>query len=174
MAFFSDGQNRVKLYLLYIIKVFRVPVSREQVFTAFSAADGTDFFTVCSLLDELEQEQFIVSVPVREQQLLYPTEKGIRLVDTFAHEIARSTRDELNGYIEEKREAVRNENCITADTRPQPDGSWRLFLTIIEKDSAVFGLELRLPDAATTERARRAWLKNADEIYLDTLKRLTE
>lgn len=174
MAFFSEGQNRVKLLILYIIKCFRTPVTREQIFTVFSAADGTDYFTVCELAAELEKEQYMLSVPVKNQQLLYLTEKGVSLTDTFEHEIARSVRDEVKGLADESRDEVRRRNCVTADAAQKPDGSWVMDFSLIEKDSVVFEMTLRFPDAASAAKAERKWLGNADGIYLDVLRELTE
>lgn len=174
MAFFSEGQNGVKLLLLYTIGCFRTPVTREQIFTVFSAADGTDYFTVCELLAELEDEQYMLSVPVKNQQLVYLTEKGVKLVETFEHELKRSVRDEIKGLADESRDEIRRRNCVTADAARKPDGSWVLDLSLIEKDSVIFGMDLRLPDAASAAKAERRWLGNADAIYLEVLRRLTE
>lgn len=174
MAFFSEGQNRVKLLILYTINSFRTPVSREQIFTVLSAVDSTDYFTVCGLAAELEDEQYMLSVPVRNQQLLFLTEKGVRLCETFEREIARSVRDEVVGLTDEMRESIRRQNCVTADAKPMPDGAWELTFALIEKDSVVFEMTVRLPDAASAQKAERKWLKEADEIYLGIYKGLME
>lgn len=174
MAFFSEGQNRVKLLMIYIVGCFHTPVTREQLFTVFSAVDRTDYFTVCQLAAELEDEQYMLSVPVKNQQLLFLTEKGMRLIETFEHEIARSVRDEVRGLADETREEVRRRNCVTADVRPGPDGSWMMDFSLIEKDSVIFEMRMRFPDAASAQRAERKWLGKADEIYLDIYRSLAE
>ena len=174
MAFFSDGQNRIRLLILYTVKCFRTPVTREQVFTALSAADGADYFTVCDVIAGLEDEQYLLSVPVRGQQLLCITEKGEELSGAFEVEIARSVRDEITGETDRMREEVRRLNSVTADARPLPDGTWELTFSIRDKDSAVFSMTVRMPDAASAARAERKWLREADDMYLDTYKRLIE
>lgn len=174
MAFFSEGQNRVKLLLLYVIKCFRVPVTREQIFTALSVADDTDYFTVCGLLSELEDEQYMLSVPVRGRQLHYITQKGVSLCEAFEVEIARSVRDEIIGIADRDRESIRRMNCVTADAQPRPDGSWELTLSLVEKDSVVFDMKLRMPDAPSAAAAERKWLKDADSVYLGILTQLME
>ena len=174
MAFFPDGQNRVKLLILYVIRCFRTPVTREQIYTVLSRVDDTDYFTVCGLSAELEEEQYMLSVPVKERQLNCLTDKGARLCETFEREIARSVRDEIIGLTDESREAVRRENCVTADARPLPDGAWMLPFSLIENESAVFEMTIRMPDSASAANAERKWLGEADEIYLGLFRKLAE
>ena len=173
MAFFTEGQGRVKLLMLYILLRFRTPVTREQLYTAMVRVDDTGFFEMSELMAELEQEQYVLAVPVRQQQLLFLTEKGVRLCEAFEREIARSVRDEVIGYTNEERENVRRSNCIVSDAVPQADGSWRLTLSILEKDSVLFEISMHLPDSASTYRAQQSWARDADAIYIDILNRLT-
>lgn len=172
MAFFSDGDNRVKLYILYIIKSFRTAVTREQVFTVLTEVDGTDYFTMCGLAAELEREQYLLSVPSKLSQLVYLTEKGITLSETFDREIPKSVRDEITGLADEKRAQVRRQNSVSADAEPRPDGSWDLSLALIEKEGVVFEMKLRMPDAPSAANAERNWLNGADGIYMNVLESL--
>ena len=174
MAFFTGGQGKVKLLMLYIIERFRTPITKEQLYTAMVTVDGTGFFEMSELLAQLEQEKYVLSVPVRQQQLLYITEKGARLTAAFEREIARSVRDEVMGYADEHREAIRLENCVVTDALPRGDGSWSLNLAILENKSAAFEINMLMPDSHSTFVAQQRWLAGADEIYLDLLKRLTQ
>lgn len=172
MAFFPEGQGRVKLLMLYIIKRFRTPVSREQVYTAMAEVDGTGFFEMSELMAQLEQELFIVAVPSRDQHLLYLTQKGEELVEAFERELPRSVRDEMVGYTDEHREEIRRANNVFCDALPRPDGSWMVDLALLENGAAVFELKLRVPDSRTANRVRESWLRNADGIYIETFTRL--
>ncbi|MBO4847627.1 MAG: DUF4364 family protein [Clostridia bacterium] len=174
MAFFSEGQGRVKLLMLYIMHSFRTPVTREQLYTAMVRVDDTGFFEMSELLAELIGEQYALAVPARGRQLLFLTEKGARLCEEFEREIARSVRDEVIGYANDERENVRRSNCVVSDAVPQPDGSWVLTLSILEKDSVLFEITLHLPDSGSTYRAQQVWAADADGIYIDMLSRLTK
>lgn len=173
MAFFPEGQGRVKLLMLYTIKKFRTPVSREQLYTAMANVDDTDFFSMSELMAELEQEMYVIAVPARDQHLLYLTDRGEELVETFERELPRSVRDEIIGYTDEHRDEVRKSNCIAADALPRPDGSWMLDLAILENENTVFEMKLHLPDAKSANAARENWLRDADGIYIDMLTKLT-
>ncbi len=172
MAFFPEGQGRVKLLMLYIIKRFRTPISREQLFTAMSEVDDTSFFDVSELVAELENEMYVIAVPARDQHLLFLTERGEELVETFEMELPRSARDEMIGYADEHREEVRRANNVFCDALPKADGSWEVQLALLENGTTLFEIDLRVPDSKAANRARENWLKDADGIYLETLTRL--
>lgn len=172
MAFFPEGQGRVKLLMLYIIKRFRTPISREQLYTALAAVDGATFFEACQLIAELEKEMYLIAVPARDQHLLYLTNRGEELVETFEMELPRSVRDEMIGYADEHREQVRRANNIFCDALPKADGSWEVQLALLENGATLFEIDLRVPDAKTANRARENWLKDTDGIYFETLTRL--
>ena len=173
MAFFPEGQGRVKLLMLYIIKRFRTPISREQLYTAMVNVDGTGFFEMSELMAQLEQEMYVIAVPSRDQQLLYITERGEELISEFEREIPKSQRDEMDGYAEEHREDVIRSNCVYCDALPRQDGSWLVKLALLERDGVLFEIDLRVPDAASANAAREKWLRETDAIYLDMFTRLT-
>ena len=172
MAFFSGGQGMVKLLMLYIIDRFRTPITREQLYTAMVNVDDTGFFEMSELLAELERDRYLLTAPVRQQQLLFLTEKGAELVKAFEREIAKSSRDEMTGYADENRERIRRENCIVTDALPRGDGSWNLSLAILDNSSAAFEINLLMPDSHSTYTAQQRWLREADKIYLEMLERL--
>ncbi|MBR3381825.1 MAG: DUF4364 family protein [Clostridia bacterium] len=173
MAFFPEGQGRVKLLMLYIIKRFRTPISREQLYTAMAEVDDATFFEASEILAELEKEMYLIAVPARDQHLLYLTERGEELLSTFEMELPRSVRDEMAGYADEHREGIRRSNNIFCDALPRPDGSWQVELALLENGSTLFEIDLHMPDARTANRARENWLRGADSIYLEILTRLS-
>lgn len=173
MAFFPEGRGRVKLLMLYIIKKFRTPISREQLYTAMVNADDTGFFEMSELCGELEQEMYVIAVPARDQHLLYLTERGEELVSAFEMELPRSVRDEMAGYADDHRDEIRRSNCIVSDALPQADGSWKLSLAILENENVLFEINLRMPDSHSTYAAQKIWYEQADDIYIDLLKKLS-
>ncbi|MBR4659055.1 MAG: DUF4364 family protein [Clostridia bacterium] len=174
MAFFPEKQGRVKLLMLYIIKKYRTPISREQLYTALVNVSDISFFEMSELCAELEQEMYVVAVPARDQHLLYLTERGGELLDTFERELPRSERDEAAGYADDTRDRVRRDNCIVSDALPQGDGSWKLNLAILENENTLFEINLHMPDSHSAFIAQRQWYKEADDIYIGLLKRLSE
>ncbi|MBQ3849589.1 MAG: DUF4364 family protein [Clostridia bacterium] len=173
MAFFPEGQGRLKLLILYTIKKFRTPISREQLCTAIATVDDADFFDVSQLVAELEQEMYIIAVPARDQHLLYLTPKGEEMVTTFECEIPKSARDEVAGYADDNRERIKRSNCVFCDSLPKPDGSWILTLALLEREGTMFEMKIHMPDAKLTNTAMDVWLNDAENVYTQILKRLT-
>ena len=173
MAFFSGGEDRVKLIILYILKAFRTPITWEQLYTALAYQDGPGFFEAGRLYNELAAEGFIVSVPAKGQQLLSLTEKGETACSLFANEIAKSVRDSAEAYAEANREAFKRANCVVSDAKPLPGGAWQLTLALLDNGGSLFEMNMRMPDAAYARRASRYWTEHSEELYMYLLKEMT-
>ena len=109
MAFFSGGQGMVKLLMLYIIERFRTPITREQLYTAMVNVDDTGFFEMSELLAELERDRYLLTAPVRQQQLLFLTEKGAALVKAFEPRAHPPRKLHSDGRSAQRRRLVESE-----------------------------------------------------------------
>ena len=174
MAFFSGGSDRVKLITLYILKAFRTPITWEQLYTVLAYQDGPGYFETGELYNELAAEGYIVSVPVRGQQLISLTEKGAMTCELFSGEIARSVRESVEAFADEKREEYKRRNCVFADAKPLPGGAWDLTLALLDNGGSLFEMKMRMPAAGFAYRAQRYWAENAEALYMELLTRLTK
>lgn len=174
MAFFSGGNDRIKLITLYILKAFRAPITWEQLYTALAYQNGPGFFECGELYNELAAEGFIVSVPAKDRQLVSLTEKGAETCELFKNEIAKSVRESVDRYAEENREAFKRGNCVLADASPLPGGAWELTLALLDNGGSLFEMRMRMPNAAYARRAMDYWNAHSDEMYLRLMKEMTE
>lgn len=174
MAFFSGGDDRIKLITLYILKAFRTPITWEQLYTALAYQNAPGFFETGELYNELAAEGYIVCVPAKGQQLVSLTEKGSKVCELFADEIARSVRDSVEAFADEKREEYKRANCVVADSVPLPGGAWQLTLALLDNGGELFEMNMRMPAAEYANRARAYWAQNAESLYMELMTRLTE
>lgn len=173
MAFFSGGSDRVKLITLYILKAFRTPITWEQLYTALAYQDGPGYFESGELYSELSSEGYIVSVPAKGQQLISLTEKGAMTCELFSGEIARSVRESVEAFADEKREEYKRSNCIVSDAKPLPGGAWDLTLALLDNGGSLFEMRMRMPASSYANRAQRYWAANAEALYMELMQRLT-
>jgi|GEM_PF-277338 len=173
MAFFSGGSDRAKLIALYVLKEFRTPITWEQLYTALAYQDGPGFFEMGEFYNELVAGGYIVPVPAKGQQLLSLTEKGAAACDLFQNEIARSVRDSVAAFADERREEFKRRNCVVSDAHPLPSGAWALELALLDNEGSLFELNMRMPDAPYAYRAQQYWAQNAERLYMELLQKLT-
>ena len=174
MAFFSGGTNRDKLIMLYVLKTFRTPITWEQLYTVLAGLDCPGYFETGELYSELTAEGYIVAVPAKGQQLISLTEKGASTCELFQNEIAKSVRDAVNAFAEEKRDEYKRRNCVFSDATPRPSGAWDLTLALLDNEGELFEMRMRMPDSSYAYRAQRFWAQHADALYMELMTRLTE
>lgn len=173
MAFFSGGDDRTKLLILYVLGAFRSPITPEQLYTAQLLCGGPQYFDFGQAYNELAEEGFIVCVPSGSLQLVSLTAKGQEANALFSKELARSARDAADAYAEENREAYRRSNSVTGEALPLAGGGYEVKLGIRDGAGTLFEVRLRLPTAQYASLARENWQTHAESIYLDLLTVLT-
>ncbi len=173
MAFFSGGNDRIKLMTLYVLRAFRTPVAWEQLYTALSENGEPRFFELGEIYTELAAEGYLVSVPAGGRQLVQLTEKGRSTCELFMNELAKSQRDAIDAYAEEHREAFRRSNSVVARLDPLPSGGYEAVLSLLDATGALAEVKLRLPTSEYASRARQNWLDNAESLYRELMLTLT-
>ncbi len=63
MAFFSNGEDKLKLMILFTLECAEMPLSREQIATVMSENGVENYFDVCEHIIDLEANGCIASVP---------------------------------------------------------------------------------------------------------------
>ncbi len=174
MAFFSNGEDRTKLMLLFILEKYGFGMSREQLSTIMAHHGADNYFDVNERLLALEKDGFIAAVPVHGFQMLAITARGEELIGLFEQNLPSSLRSSIGDYIEAHREALKRENTSRITVIPLAGGGYDAKFTLIERNDVLFEVSLRLPDAEYMRTAEKNWDRIAGELYLSTLRRLTE
>lgn len=172
--FFARGDNKQKLIALYLLRAAKQPVSREQLITAMVESGSDNYFKVSAQLLELEQNKYIVSVPVFNRQMIAATSLGEEAISIFDNTLPKSLREALDAYIEAHRKEYHLENTSRIESCVLPDGSVSMKLSLIEKEEALFEIHLKLPSVKYEQIAERNWSGASGEIYLNTIMKLTD
>ena len=174
MLFFSSGDNKQKLMALYLLRAAKQPLSREQLITAMVELGSDDYFKVAEQLLTLEQNKYIVAVPVFNRQMMAATSLGEEAVSIFDNTLPKSLRESIDAYIESHRKEYHLENTSRVESEVQPDGSVNMMLALIEAGEAIFELRFKLPNLKYERIAERNWNDVSAELYLNTIMKLTD
>ena len=79
MAFFSNGEDKLKLMILFTLECAEMPLSREQIATVMSENGVENYFDVCEHIIDLEANGCIASVPTFKMQMIVMTPRERRL-----------------------------------------------------------------------------------------------
>ena len=173
MAFFSDGEDRRKLLILYILKRSGIPLSREQLVLVLAENGVENYFDISGRMLELEENGYIASVPAFKLQLTVLTARGEEVVSLFDKNLPRSVRESMDACIDAHLGEFHRENTSRVITTPLPDGGFDATFALVEGGDAIFEIRVKLPSAKYAQLAERNWDSLGEELYLSTLMKLT-
>ena len=158
MAFFSNGEDKLKLMILFTLECAEMPLSREQIATVMSENGVENYFDVCEHIIDLEANGCIASVPTFKMQMIVMTPRGEEIMNLFGKNLPKSLRENTSRII----------------TTPLPDGGFDATFALVENGDAIFEIRIKLPNAEYTRLAEKNWEAQNQKIYIDTLLALVK
>ena len=173
MAFFSTGEDREKLSILYILKLAGIPLSREQIATVMFEQGYENFIRLSEQLMELEGNACIATIPSYRIQTVVLTRRGDEIIALFEKNLPLSLRNAIADQLSSSVEAFRRENTAQMESRFHSEGNFSTRLSLVENGEPFFEITLKLPSAKYTRIAEKRWSELNKKLYFDTLLALT-
>ena len=174
MAFFSNGEDKLKLMILFTLECAEMPLSREQIATVMSENGVENYFDVCEHIIDLEANGCIASVPTFKMQMIVMTPRGEEIMNLFGKNLPKSLRESIEGFVGSNKDEFRRENTSRIITTPLPDGGFDATFALVENGDAIFEIRIKLPNAEYTRLAEKNWEAQNQKIYIDTLLALED
>jgi len=172
MPFFTHGETRDKLILLYILSKADAPLTHDQIYRVVDRTDSMTYFAFEAVLPELEQDGH-VAVFVRPYGECYGlTQSGQEALSLFADSLPLSLRQKLDSTVSETKSVVLREMQTTSRISGNEKDGYQLELLVLNGEETVFGLTLAVAseEAALTMRSR--WARESEALYDLVWKRL--
>ena len=173
MAFFSTGEDREKLSILYILKLAGIPLSREQIATVMFEQGYENFIRLSEQLMELEGNACIATIPSYRIQTVVLTRRGDEIIALFEKNLPLSLRNAISDQLSSSVEEFRRENTAQMESRFHSEGNFSTRLSLVENGEPFFEITLKLPSAKYTRIAEKRWSELNKKLYFDTLLALT-
>lgn len=132
MAFFSNGEDKLKLMILFTLECAEMPLSREQIATVMSENGVENYFDVCEHIIDLEANGCIASVPTFKMQMIVMTPRGEEIMNLFGKNLPKSLRESIEGFVGSNKDEFRRENTSRIITTPLPDGGFDATFALVE------------------------------------------
>ncbi len=173
MAFFSNGEDREKLSVLYVLRLAGIPLSKEQIATVMFEHGYENYITLSELLIELEGNACIATIPSYRIQTVVLTRRGEEIIGLFEKNLPLSLRNAISVQISSSIEDFRRENTAQMESRFHSEGNFSTRLSLVENGEPFFEITLKLPSAKYTRIAEKRWNELNKELYFNTLLALT-
>lgn len=168
----SEPVTLYKLIVLYMLNKVNFPLTNAQISDFILEREYTTYFTLQSVLADLEESQMIHIETIRNCSYYSITDTGTEALKYFHNRISPSIRDEIDQYMSENRIRMRDEVSVLADYYKNTDGDFSVRCQIKEKDSRPIDLTFSVPYEDQARTACSNWRDHCQSIYEFIMKEL--
>lgn len=152
--------TQIRILLCYLIRTVAHPLSRQELESALLEQQLVNYFELAAGLADLEQQKLVQL----EKGRYHITPEGRKVADLLLTDLPRSVREQAVQAAVLAQQYARKAAENQAVVRHTRDG-WQLDCRIQELDREVFSLSLLMPDQATAEAARDAFIHKGGDFY---------
>lgn len=152
--------TQIRILLCYLIRTVAQPLSRQELESALLEQQLVNYFELAAGLADLEQQKLVRL----EKGRYHITPEGRKVADLLLTDLPRSVREQAVQAAVLAQQYARKAAENQALVHRTPDG-WQLDCRIQELDREVFSLSLLMPDQATAEAARDAFIHKGADFY---------
>lgn len=164
MPYFTHGETKNKLILLYVAERAGTLVTREQLYRTAILNSEMEYFAFEQALSELLEDGLLTEVPKAYGTCLGATDLGREALSMFEKSVPMDERKKLDAYLAAHRNDFTRETQISSRIEKAKDGV-TLHLLLTEADRVILSVSLA---AASEEQAiamRSRWEANSEPIY---------
>ena len=152
--------TQIRILLCYVIRTVAHPLSRAELEQAMLEKELVNYFELADCLSDLETQELVTV----EDGRYHITEKGRRVADLLLTDLPRSIREQAVQAAVLAQQWARKAAENKAMVLPA-EGGYLLDCRIQELGQDVFHLSILMPDKATAESAKEAFIEKGAEFY---------
>ncbi|MBR1867459.1 MAG: DUF4364 family protein [Clostridia bacterium] len=155
-----------KLILLFVFDKMEVPLSENTILDMCCSSNGWINYMDCKpLLATLLDHSFIYNVSSGGEPLYSITPDGRICLADFYVQIPSSLREEISVFVKNNRAKYRKRQECVADYYMNKDGTYTVYLKILEPSQPMLEIKLVVPNRQTAKDVYRKWEEKAGNVY---------
>lgn len=155
-----------KLILLFVFDKMEVPLSENIILDICCSSNNWIAYMDCQpILSHLVDHGFIYDISTGGEPMYTITTDGRVCLANFFVKIPASTRQEISLFIKANRLKYRRKQECVADYYMNKDGTYTVYLKIIEPVQPLLELKVVVPNRQTAKDIYKKWEEKAANIY---------
>ena len=155
-----------KLILLFVFDQMECPLSENTVIDMCCSSNTWISYMDCKpLLGTLLDHSFICNVSTQGEPLYSITPDGRICLAAFYVQIPSSLREEISIFVKNNRAKYRKRQECVADYYMNKDGTYTVYLKIVEPSQPILELKLVVADRLTAKNIYKKWEEKAANVY---------
>lgn len=168
MDYVNETQD--KLIILHAIKRLSKSITNLQMVDLILETTGIDYFSLQTLLIELQEKQLISLISTNENRYYKITESGEEMLSSLSNLIPGFLLKRINSKINAIQKKLEQKTVIWADYTPISDDSFVVDCKISENDQVLVNLSLNVPTKEQAINICNKWYENPSRYYGDIIK----
>lgn len=141
------------------------PLTNAQISDFILERGYTTYFTLQSVLAELEESQMIHMETIRNCSYYSLTDSGSDALKYFHSRVSPSIRQEIDQYMTENKIQMHDDVSVLADYYKNTGGDYSVRCLVKEKYSNPIDLTITVPNEEQAKNACRNWRDHCQAIY---------
>ena len=164
-----------KLILLFVFDKMEVPLSENTVLDMCCSSNNWLAYMDCQpTLHQLLDSGWIYNIGDTGEHLYTITTDGRICLANFFINIPASTREQISLFIKNNRAKYRRKQECVADYFMNKDGTYTVYLKIIEPAQPVLELKLVVPNRQIAKDIYKKWGEKAVDVYRNVYEQLVD
>lgn len=168
----SESLTIYKLIVLYMLRKVKFPLSYAQISEFILGKEYMTYFSLQTVLSELAESEH-VTVDTKSNTSYYTlTHAGEEALIYFKNRIPRSFRSEIDLYMKENYQKLKDASAILSDYYKNTAGEYSVHCRVKEKYTDLIDLTLSVPDEVQAKSMCLKWNQKCQAIYEFIMKEL--
>ena len=163
-----------KLLILYIVQKINHPVNYKELLELVISISDMNYFDFQQLLQDLLDDKFILKYIQNDDEIIELTEEGKNALDLTIDMLPGIIKLKIDSSFKEQYNKIKDEFSVYARYTPITETNFTVNCKIIENSQTIFDLQTVADSREQAKQIVNNWNKNADKIYPNILKILTE
>ncbi len=165
-----DKDTQDKLIVLYIISKLTKSVTNLQIVDIILDVTGIDYFTLQSILLELNENGFISLFYEEEIRYYKITEEGLTLLESLIKLVPDFIIARVAKKVDVEAKEIKQKTVVYADYFPEDDDRFLVKCKIAEGGKKSVEIELAVPNKQQAIDICNKWYENPSKYYLEIIK----
>jgi len=155
-----------KLILLFVFDKMEVPLSENTLLDMCCSSNNWIAYMDCQpILNQLIEHGFIYDISTGGEPMYTITPDGRVCLANFFVKIPASTREDISLFIKANRMKYRRKQECVADYFMNKDGTYTVYLKIIEPIQPLLELKFVVPNRQAAKDIYKKWEEKAAGVY---------
>lgn len=161
-----------KLMTLYMLDKVDFPLPNATVMGFFVNGGYTDYPTVLTVIDVLQEDELINVESNRSNTSYKIADAGREMLSYFGNKISDEIKNEIDTYLKANRYELKQAANIISEFYRTTNGDYAVHCCVKENNSNLLDLTVTVPDEEIADSMCGKWKQASQDIYEFIFKKL--